>query len=91
VFASPFGAVSPVTLKLRRQGKRVLAGGSGPPGDYLQLEAFRGTVLRYRSTFILNRFNRYSIHLPSVLGTSGLRVRVFQYQSNPAHGAQRSI
>jgi hypothetical protein len=91
VFASPFGAVSPVTLKLRRQGKRVLAGGSGPPGDYLQLEAFRGTVLRYRSTFVLNRFNRYSIHLPSVLGTSGLRVRVFQYQSNPAHGAQRSI
>lgn len=91
VFASPFGAVSPVTLKLRRQGTRVLASGSGPPGDYLQLEAFQGSVLRYRSVFVMNRFNEYSIRLPSVLGTSGLRVRVFQYQSNPAHGAQRSI
>jgi hypothetical protein len=91
VFASPFGAVSPVTLTLRRQGRRVLASGSGPPGDYLQLEAFQGSVPRYRSTFILNRFNEYAIHLPSVLGTSGLRVRVFQYQSNPAHAAQRSI
>jgi hypothetical protein len=91
VFASPFGAVSPVTLKLRRQGKRVLASGSGPPGDYLQLEAFQGRILRYRSVFVLNRFNEYAIHLPSVLGTSGLRVRVYQYQSNPVHGAQRSI
>jgi hypothetical protein len=91
VFASPFGAISPVTLKLRRQGRRVLASGSGPPGDYLQLEAFQGKVLRYRSVFVMNRFNQYTIHLPSVLGSTGLRVRVFQYQTNPARGAQRSI
>jgi hypothetical protein len=91
VFASPFGATSPVTLKLRRQGTQVIASGSGPPGDYLQLEVFQGTVPRYRSVFILNRFNEYSIHLPSALGTSGLRVRVFQYQTSPAPAAQRSI
>src|ERR1700677_3321120 len=90
VLASPFGEPSPVTLKLRRAGNHVLASGSGPPGDYLQLEAFQGTVLRYRALFVLSRFNEYSISLPRVLGTSGLRVRVFQ-DGLGSHAAQRSI
>jgi polysaccharide biosynthesis protein PslG len=90
VLASPAGEPSPVTLRLRRGAARVVAGGSGPPGDYMELEAYQGTVLRYRALFVLNRFNEYSIALPKVLGTSGLRVRVFQYGQGPARAAQRS-
>ena len=83
-------AVSPVTLNLRKRGGRVLASGSAPVGDYMELEAFRGSPLRYHALFMLNRFNRYSIALPSALGTSGLRVRVYQFwagprQRRPAH------
>jgi polysaccharide biosynthesis protein PslG len=91
VFASPFGRVSPVTLSLRRHGGRVLASGSGPVGDYMELEGFQGNVLRYRALFVLNRFNRYSIALPSVLGASGLRVRIYQYWAGTGMAAQRNI
>jgi hypothetical protein len=90
-FTSPFDRVSPVTLSLRRRGNRVLASGSGPVGDYMELEAFHGSVLRYRALFTLNRFNRYSLALPSVLGTSGLRVWVYQYWAGRSKSAQRSI
>ncbi len=91
VLASPFGAPSPVTLRLRRHGRSVVASGSAPVGDYMQLEAFQGTLLRYRALFTLDRFDRYSITLPSVLGTRGLRVRVYQYWAGIARAAQRSI
>ncbi|HEY3827699.1 MAG TPA: cellulase family glycosylhydrolase [Solirubrobacteraceae bacterium] len=91
VFTSPFGPVSPVTLSLRKQGNRVLASGSAPVGDYMELEAFRGSALRYRALFVLNRFNRYSIKLPSALGSSGLRVRVYQYWAGLSRAARRSI
>ncbi len=88
---SPFGAISAVGLTLRRSGSHVVASGSGPVGDFMQLEAFVGGTLRYRILFTLNRFNRYSVSLPAVLGTSGLRVRVFQYWQGSARAAQRSI
>jgi hypothetical protein len=91
VLASPFGPVSPVTLSLHKHDNRVLANGSGPVGDYMELEAFRGSALRYRALFVLNRFNRYSLKLPSALGTSGLRVRVYQYWAGLGKAAQRSI
>jgi hypothetical protein len=91
VLATPLGPVSPVTLNLRKQGSRVLASGSGPVGDYMELEAFRGSALRYRALFVLNRFNRYSLRLPSALGTSGLRVRVYQYWAGLGKAARRSI
>jgi polysaccharide biosynthesis protein PslG len=91
VLASPFGRVSPITLSLGKRAGRVLASGSGPVGDYMGLEAFQGNRLRYRALFVLNRFNRYSIALPAVLGTSGLRVRVYQYWAGLAGSAQRSI
>jgi hypothetical protein len=91
VFTSPFGPVSPVTLSLRKRGGRAIASGSGPVGDYMELEAFRGSALRYRALFVLNRFNRYSLELPSALGTSGLRVRVYQYWAGVGKAAQRSI
>lgn len=89
--AAPFGSVSRVTLSLVRRGGRVVASGSGPVGDYMELEAFQGSVLRFRSLFILDRSNRYSITLPRVLGTSGLRLRVYQYWAGQGSGAQKSI
>ena len=91
VLASPFGSPSPVTLRLRRRGGRVWASGSGPVGDYMELEAFQGSVPRYRALFTLNRFNRYSIALPRALGTHGLRVRVYQYWAGAGRDAQRAI
>jgi hypothetical protein len=91
VLSSPLGRVSPVTLSLHRRNGRVRATGSGPVGDFMQLEAFRGSVLRYRAVFTLDRFNRYSIELPRVLGTHGLRVRVYQYWTGVGGAAQRSI
>jgi hypothetical protein len=91
VLASPFGAPIPVTLSLRRQGSHVVASGSGPVGDYMRLEAFQGSTLRFRALFTLDRFNQYSIALPSVLGTSGLRVRVYQEWMGPSRDAQKGI
>jgi hypothetical protein len=91
VLASPFGSPSPVTLSLRRRGDHVLASGSGPVGDLMQLEVFQGSTLRFRALFTLDRFDRYSITLPSVLGTSGLRVRVYQDWMGPSRDAQKSI
>jgi hypothetical protein len=69
----------------------VVARGSAPVGDYMQLEASIGGVLRYRALFTLDRFDRYSIVLPAVLGTRGLQVRVFQYWAGPARAAQGAI
>ena len=89
--AAPLAAITPVRLALRRHGKNLIAGGSGPVGDYMQLEVFAGATLRYRVLFTLDRFNRFKVTLPSVLGTSGLRVRVFQYWQGPSHATQRSV
>ena len=89
--ASPFGTLSPVTLSLRRHRGAILASGSGPVGDYLQLEALQGSTPRYRALFTLNRFNRYAIPLPAALGTHGVTVRVFQYWAGRGHDTQRSI
>lgn len=91
VLAWPFGAPTPVTLSLRRQGSQVVASGSGPVGDFMQLEAFQGSVLRYQALFTLDRFNQYSIALPSALGTSGLQVRVYQDWMGPSRDALKSI
>ena len=91
VLASPFANPSGVTLSLRRRHGAVLAKGEGPVGDYMQLEAFQGNVLRYKALFTLNRFNRYAISLPRVLGTSGLTVRVYQYWQGSGTDAHRSI
>lgn len=89
VLASPFSPTSPVTLRLRRVGGHVVASGSAPVGDYMQLETIEAGVLRFKATFTLDRFNRYSIALPSVLGTRHLRVRVYQEGSGPASATQR--
>jgi polysaccharide biosynthesis protein PslG len=91
VFRSPFGPTRPVTLHLSSRRGSVVARGSGPVGDYMELEAFQHNVLRYRALFTLDRFNRYTIVLPRVLGTSGLRVRVYQYWAGRGRDAQKSI
>jgi hypothetical protein len=91
VLANPFGSPSRVTLSLSRRHGGVLAKGEGPVGDYMQLEAFQGKVLRYRALFTLDRFNRYAIPLPRALGTHGLTVRVYQYWQGAGSDAQRSI
>ena len=91
VLANPFANPSGVTLSLSRHHGGVLAKGEGPVGDYMQLEAFQGKVLRYRALFTLNRFNRYAISLPQVLGTSGVTVRVYQYWQGSGGDTQRSI
>ena len=90
VFVSPLGRPSPVTVHLSRHRGGIVASGSGPVGDYLQLEAFRGRRAVYRAQFTLNRFNGYSIALPRVLGTN-LRVNVFQYWLGTARAATASI
>ncbi len=89
--SSPFGSISPVTLRLLRKGASVIASGSAPVGDYLRLEVFRGKLLRYWAEFALNRFNDYLLTLPPVLGTHGLRVRVYQYWSGLARSVQKKI
>ncbi len=89
--SSPLPRVGAVSLKLQRKHGRVVASGSGPVGDFMQLEAFHGTTLRYRSVFTLDRFNRYSIALPAVLGTHGLRVRVFQFAGGVGKAARKTI
>ena len=89
--ATPFSSARRVTLSLRRRRSHVVARGAGPAGDYMQLEVFRKGVLRYRVLFTLNRFNRYSITLPAVLGRRGLQVRVFQYWTGLGRAAMKRI
>ena len=91
VFRSPFASPSPVIVHLGHRGSRVVASGSAPVGDYLQMEAFKGGRAVYRAQFTLDRFNRYAIALPGVLGTRGLRVSVFQYWTGTSRAASASI
>jgi polysaccharide biosynthesis protein PslG len=91
VFISPFGKPTPVSVHLSTRSGRVTASGTGPVGDYMQLEAFSGRRAVYRALFTLDRFNRYSLALPRVLGTRGLRVSVFQYWMGTARAASASI
>jgi polysaccharide biosynthesis protein PslG len=89
--ASPFGSIARVSLSLRRKGTHVVASGTGPVGDFMRLEVFNGKLLRYHAVFTLDRSNRYSITLPSALGTSGLNVSVYQYWAGPGKAARKSV
>ncbi len=91
MLGSPLGSAGGVSMRLRSSGGRVLADGSGPAGDFMELEAFQGSLLRYRVLFTLDRFNRYAIALPRALGSSGLQVRVYQYWAGVGSAAQRGI
>jgi polysaccharide biosynthesis protein PslG len=90
-FASPFGKLPPVTLRLRRHRGTVTASGSAPVGDYLELEVLKSGEPRYRTIFGLDRFNDYSIKLPAALGTHRLLVRVWQYGNGVASATHRRV
>jgi hypothetical protein len=91
VLRSPFGKPSSVKVRLERRRGRILASGSGPVGDYMQLEAFSGGRAVYRALLTLDRFNRFSLALPRALGTGHLQVSVFQYWMGTAKAADASI
>ncbi|HST32208.1 MAG TPA: cellulase family glycosylhydrolase [Solirubrobacteraceae bacterium] len=91
LFSSPFGRPSPVTLKLFSRRGQVIASGSGPVGDYMQLEVLQHGVPRFRALFGLDRFNRYSLTLPRVLGRHGLKVKVWQSWSGVGAAATKRI
>jgi hypothetical protein len=91
VFVSPLGSPSRVTLSLAARGGGVVASGSGPVGDFMQLEVLQHGVPRFRALFALDRFNRFSLALPRVLGSSGLQVRVFQRWAGAGRGVSKSI
>ena len=88
---SLLGSTGRITLTLTRRHGAVLASGSAPPGDFMRLEVLSGGVLHFWAAFKLDRFNRYSIPLPALLGTSGLTVRVYQYWLGPELTAESSI
>ncbi|HEX2016242.1 MAG TPA: glycosyl hydrolase [Solirubrobacteraceae bacterium] len=75
------GPVRPISLRLRRSGGRVLASISGPAGDALELQGFRGRRFVGSLVIGLDRYNRFTHALPGAWGTRGLRVRVYQYWS----------
>jgi cellulase (glycosyl hydrolase family 5) len=89
--ASPFGPVSRTRLKLHLHSGAILATGSGPVGDIMQLEASAGNGLVYRASFTLDRFDRFSLALPRVVGRHGVRVRVWQVWAGRGAGALASI
>lgn len=75
------GRAAKVGLRLRRSGRSVVASGTGPAADALQIDVFKGGRLRYKATFRLTRDRTFRLRLPSQLGTRGLQVRVHQYWS----------
>ena len=87
----PAAGPPPVALRLYRRRGAVVATGGGPVGDFMVLEALRGTVPRYRAFFTMDRFNHFTLTLPRVLGASGLSVRVYQYGIGLAGAATRRI
>jgi hypothetical protein len=91
VFASPFGAPAPVTVALRDSAGQVIASGSGPVGDFMELEVLSRGVPRYQTIFTLDRFDGYSITLPGALGTHHLTVRVWQYGQGSASASKSKI
>jgi hypothetical protein len=76
--------VRPLRLRLTARGGRLVAMGSGPAGDVLELAVRRGGALRYRAAFRLDRDNRFRLALPRALGTRGLAVGLRQPWSGRA-------
>jgi hypothetical protein len=74
--AKPGSTLGRPTLALRRSGSSVVVSGKGSLADLYVLRVYRDDRLRYRAVIRVSRFGRYSVKLPAVLGTSGLRVRL---------------
>jgi Cellulase (glycosyl hydrolase family 5) len=90
-FASPFGPVSKPKLKLRKHSGHVIASGSGPVGDIMELEASGKAGLHYVATFVLDRFNKYKLTLPGAIGTHSVHARVYQLWAGKHSAATASI
>ncbi len=90
-FRLPFGPIGRPHLKLHLHAGAIYATGSGPAGDVMGLEASSRNGLLYRATFVLDRFDRYSLKLPRALGRHGVRVRVWQQWTGRAAGASAHI
>lgn len=67
----------PVRLRLSRSRGRLVASGSAPAGDVLELDALRGAALRYKVIFRLDRNGRYRLTLPTAV-RRGMVVKVTQ-------------
>jgi hypothetical protein len=76
VLSGKSGALRRPTMALRRSGASVLVSGKGSLADAYVLRVYQGQTLRYRALIRVSRFGSYAVKLPSVLGTSGLRVRL---------------
>jgi hypothetical protein len=90
-FASPFGKIAPVTLKLRRTRGKVLASGSGPVGDFLIMEILAPGAPTTSKVLTLDRFNHFAVTLPSLPRRRHLVVRVWQYGKGAKSAVQRRI
>jgi hypothetical protein len=71
------GRLRAPALSLARRSGRVVASGSGPAGDQLELRVSRGGRLRYVRRFGLDTEGRFRVRLPGVLGTRHLVVRLY--------------
>jgi hypothetical protein len=69
----------------------VVASGSAPVGDFMELEAYVRGTLRYRSIFTLDRFDSFRVTIPPVLGSRGLGVAVYQFGQGSSHATRASL
>ena len=90
-FSAPFGPITRTSLKLHVRAGAIIATGSGPVGDLMDLEASTKGGLLYRATFVLDRFDRFSLRLPGALGRHGVLVRVWQLWAGRGAGAHARI
>lgn len=67
--SNPFAPPEPVHLRLSVRRGSIIAAGSGPVGDFMRLLVSLNGRPAYRAIFTLDRFNRFKIALPRVLGT----------------------
>ncbi|MCW2957730.1 MAG: hypothetical protein JWP18_533, partial [Solirubrobacterales bacterium] len=74
------GSLRPVVLRLTRSGGSLVASGSAPAGDALELDLLQRGAARYRVVFRLDREGRYRLRLPA-LARRGMTVVVTQYWS----------
>jgi hypothetical protein len=88
-FTAPFGPIARPSLHLKRHGNHIVASVSATVGDYLQMEAFVHGILRFKALFVLDRFNHATITIPAVLGTSAMRVRVYEEGAGLSGAVQR--
>ncbi|MCW3004715.1 MAG: glycoside hydrolase family 5 protein [Conexibacter sp.] len=76
-------------LHLRRGGGVVRASGSAPGIDLYTLRIKVHGTLRYRASVRPDRFNRFSVKLPPVVGTTGLTATLTRQWDGRRYAAKR--